>query len=538
MNLRKASLVLLVLLFSGFFLLASLPRLSYALDHPVLSGDKRVSKTSARIGDIVTVTIDINGSGVPVPMEKIVKHPVDIVIMMDSSESYIFEIRAMQADFTELISDLESAGLNATFGFISFGNSLTIGECPINKDGSVNAAGVRQLTKNSTQITEFIKKLWAWGMWEPWGDAIYLGNHYMTWRPDAYKIAVLVTDEPCDEGRKIPGPLTRTVGVDYNGSLLWNEVKTAASNKIRYITIDSGAGLTTKQLKGVANITDGLYYEFSHVNADQIVKVINDTITEVVQDEQKGTAGHEIIVSDVVSSQVELVSGSFNPPPTSQTVNPGGTTTLEWDLPDVKYDESVRITYDIRMIAPGEIPTNAEAEIAYLDWEGNPASIQLPIPVVLVSSPIIESCDINGTKKDIFTLSETVYINGTNFGASHTYDVYVVKDLDTWNDGMTIPPRINLTATNITTDGSGKIVPTALWVSPLSPGKYDIVVDVNGNGKYDEGVDALDDGDVEVTAGLMIVPELWLGTVLASVACFAALGSYRVFKNRSTKRRA
>jgi hypothetical protein len=30
---------------------------------------------------------------------------------------------------------------------------------------------------------------------------------------------------------------------------------------------------------------------------------------------------------------------------------------------------------------------------------------------------------------------------------------------------------------------------------------------VNGNGRYDVGIDALDDGDVEITAGFYVVPE-------------------------------
>ena len=38
-------------------------------------------------------------------------------------------------------------------------------------------------------------------------------------------------------------------------------------------------------------------------------------------------------------------------------------------------------------------------------------------------------------------------------------------------------------------------------------GKYDILVDVDDNGEYNEGIDALDSGDVEVTAGF-VVPEL------------------------------
>jgi hypothetical protein len=38
-------------------------------------------------------------------------------------------------------------------------------------------------------------------------------------------------------------------------------------------------------------------------------------------------------------------------------------------------------------------------------------------------------------------------------------------------------------------------------------GKYDILVDVNGNGKYDANTDALDDNEIQASAGYQVVPE-------------------------------
>ncbi len=48
--------------------------------------------------------------------------------------------------------------------------------------------------------------------------------------------------------------------------------------------------------------------------------------------------------------------------------------------------------------------------------------------------------------------------------------------------------------------------------------KHGVVVDVNGNGIYDAEVDALDDSDIEVTAGFFVIPEVPLGTIMASLA--------------------
>jgi hypothetical protein len=146
----------------------------------------------------------------------------------------------------------------------------------------------------------------------------------------------------------------------------------------------------------------------------------------------------------------------------------------------------------------------------------------------------VESCDSTGTKKDIFMLNDNVYATGTGYQASTTYDVYLVEDV-TWVDGMAIPPRVASTATTVTSDANGDVQPTLLWSSPLVVGKYDIVVDVDGDGLYYAESDALDDNDIEVTAGFFVIPELPLGTILAAFSMFVALIGYTGFKRHRTK---
>ena len=120
--------------------------------------------------------------------------------------------------------------------------------------------------------------------------------------------------------------------------------------------------------------------------------------------------------------------------------------------------------------------------------------------------PVIESSNSAGDQKDFFELGETVYVSGSGYEPSTTLNVYLVQDTETWSEGMTIPTRVSGTATQISSNGEGVIPPTVLWSNPQVVGKYDIVVDVNNNGVYDPEVDVLDDGDVEVTAG-MVIPE-------------------------------
>ncbi len=143
----------------------------------------------------------------------------------------------------------------------------------------------------------------------------------------------------------------------------------------------------------------------------------------------------------------------------------------------------------------------------------------------LVGGPSIESSDSVGNKKDTFTLSDTVYMYGNQYDPDQEYTIYVVADTS-WTDGMAIPTRIAGTATTATSDASGNIAVTQIWSPPLTPGKYDIVVDVNGNDLYDIGIDALDDNDIQVTAGFFVIPEYTFGTILGLVAFFAAFGVF------------
>lgn len=128
-------------------------------------------------------------------------------------------------------------------------------------------------------------------------------------------------------------------------------------------------------------------------------------------------------------------------------------------------------------------------------------------------APTIESCNATGEKKDNFNLYEDVYLNGSGFLPSTAYDLYVVNDVDVWTDGMSIPSRIGGTATSVLSDSNGNISPTVIWSGPSTLGKYDIVVDVDGNGFYDAGIDSLDNNDVEVTAGF-VIPEFTSPVVL------------------------
>ena len=176
----------------------------------------------------------------------------------------------------------------------------------------------------------------------------------------------------------------------------------------------------------------------------------------------------------------------------------------------------------------GDVLGTANPELLLMDSNKTVTVTFTEIPEYI---PTIESCDSTGTKKDTFVLSDKVYATGTGYYPNTTYDVYLVEDV-TWVDGMAIPPRVPGTATSISSDASGNVPATLLWSDPLVPGKYDIVVDFDSDGLYYTESDALDDNDIEVTAGFFAIPEVPLGTLMASLATIIGLICYITIRKK------
>ena len=143
--------------------------------------------------------------------------------------------------------------------------------------------------------------------------------------------------------------------------------------------------------------------------------------------------------------------------------------------------------------------------------------------------PTIEGCDNTGNKKDVFSLSETVYITGTGYAENQTYSIYVVN-ATTWIDGMAIPEGIPGTATSVSTDSLGIIQITMVCNETLTPGNYDILINVNGTSIYDAQADTL--YSIQILPQAQSSPEYVFGTILGLTGCFAALGAFRIYKRK------
>lgn len=139
----------------------------------------------------------------------------------------------------------------------------------------------------------------------------------------------------------------------------------------------------------------------------------------------------------------------------------------------------------------------------------------------------IESCDASGNAKNTFDVSEDVYVFGSGFPASSTFDIHIVQDVASWTalNGMPIPTPMPTDIHSITSNSSGHINVSLLCSTPVI-GNYDIIVDVNRNGIYDPGIDAVDSDDI-VTAGVAIIPELSLLSAFYFIGILALLATFK-----------
>jgi len=149
------------------------------------------------------------------------------------------------------------------------------------------------------------------------------------------------------------------------------------------------------------------------------------------------------------------------------------------------------------------------------------------------------SCDSLGNPQDVFMVGDSVYVFGRGYSPSTTYDVYVVEDTD-WIDNMAIPNRVELTEKTLTSNVDGTVQPSLVWFPALpspdgSVQEYDIIIDVNKDGKYNMGIDALDELGVK-TAGLLIADEMPFGSLAALIGTLLALVVFSGVKRKQNRK--
>ncbi len=117
----------------------------------------------------------------------------------------------------------------------------------------------------------------------------------------------------------------------------------------------------------------------------------------------------------------------------------------------------------------------------------------------IINGHIVErlSSDSNYVYRDLYNVDENVYVyvnpvaKMQNLGGDRYVKWFIVPHQDTWNDGdplNSITTPLGDTVQYGCTNAGRRLV----WPAPLTPGQYDVVIDVDADGIYDKGQDFLD----------------------------------------------
>jgi len=109
----------------------------------------------------------------------------------------------------------------------------------------------------------------------------------------------------------------------------------------------------------------------------------------------------------------------------------------------------------------------------------------------------VHSSNDTGAEKNVFALGENVYCYAGDLPDNYqTVDIYVVPNRE-WSVNDQIGPDVGDGVETVSTDGSGIIDVTLIWIAPLTAGNYDIIVDVDHDGVLDAG-EPVDSFTIEV----------------------------------------
>ncbi len=145
------------------------------------------------------------------------------------------------------------------------------------------------------------------------------------------------------------------------------------------------------------------------------------------------------------------------------------------------------------------------------------------------------SCDKNGIEKHIFQESDDVYAKGGWFPLRihKQVSIYVMPN------GLKIkdikPANAVSGPANTTVDSKGHLPVTEIWPHNLKAGQYDVWIDVNRNGKFDNG-DLLHFYFYTCFYLFFVVPEYIVGSIGAVAAMLCGLAVFKLKSTTKTRR--
>ncbi len=315
-----------------------------------------------------TITLNVTGAGTPLTWSI----PQDTVFVIDNSGSMVWNdpgnLRFSGAkDYVDMMKVPDRA---ATVVFAG-GASLVNG---------------RHLTWNYAQVKADIDSIppSGGGTNIPGGMTIATNELVGFADPSHVQVEILLTDG----ANSNPG----------NDAVALQEAQRAANEGIIIFTIGllAGTGVNEVLLQQIAAITGGEYHPAPTAAALQDIYLgIFQQIMNIAGTKVNDPMNPNPMIRDILPPYISYVPGTFrdaisNPlPPDTITVNPDGSTTMDWDVDKIFINETWICKFEVTSTLDGHIPVNVypESRVNYTKWDNSTEMVSFPVTLITVLVP-------------------------------------------------------------------------------------------------------------------------------------------------------
>lgn len=342
----------------------------------LVSVSKSVSIDSLVRGgqEVADVTLSVKGT----PQETTFVQPNDVILIIDKSGSMQTDNRLAAAkDATKEFLDLIDTTKHRV-GIVDYSGSVS--SFPLTTDIDAAKAYVDNIELGGGTNT---------------GDAIRQATAMLA-NPNSgvQPTIVILTD---GEAQSTTDALASSKAAKDAGVIFYSIALLAANE-------NPDLSAPNQLLKNMSTSADHHHFVLGSIGLPEVYRQIVEEI---------GLASaYNVVVTDTVSPEFEIVPGSYDNNIPKPTVNGN---TLEWNITELKANE-LTFTYQVRLkdtATAGKIPL-ATTSTTFEDHEGNSYSVDATNPTIEITNPapIINEIDAN---KGLTAGGETISIKGQNF---------------------------------------------------------------------------------------------------------------------------
>ena len=332
-----------------------------------------------------TITLNVTGAGTPLTWYV----PQDTVFVIDNSGSMVWNdplsLRFTGAkDYVDMmkIPDRAATVVFAGGAFLVNGRHLSWNYAGVKSDidGILPPGGGTNIPGGMTIATD---------------ELIVYGD------PGHVKVEILLTDGANSN------PANDAVAIQ--------EAQRAANEGIIIFTIGllEGTGVNEFLLQQIAAITGGEYHRAPTAAAlKDIYLGIFQQIMNIAGTKINDPMNPNPMIRDILPPYINYVPGTFRDqngiplPPDTITVNPDGSTTLDWDVDKIFINETWMAKFEVTSSLDGHVPVNVypESRVNYTKWDNSTEMVSFPetLITVLVPEPVNPPIlDVSADQNDV-----------------------------------------------------------------------------------------------------------------------------------------